>query len=81
MDISRHYVFAVCLALVAAALPLAPAHRAAAFDYVTNGGFESGSDGWSAGTQGQLDIVTATEVAPVEGATTTTLPQTFVYHA
>ena len=32
MGISRHYVLAVCLALVAAGLPLAPSHRAAAFD-------------------------------------------------
>ena len=68
MGISRHYVLAVCLALVAAGLPLAPPHRAAAFDYVTNGGFESGTNGWTAGTQSQFDVARSPDVPPVDGA-------------
>lgn len=67
MVILRRHVLAVGLALVAAALPLAPARRAAAFEYITNGGFESGSDAWSAWPNVQLDIVTAPDVTPVEG--------------
>lgn len=67
MAIMRHHMLAVGLALVAAALPLAPARDAAAFEYITNGGFENGSDGWSTWPQAQLDIVTAPDVTPVEG--------------
>lgn len=56
-------------------IPLAAIHvlaptsvaQSAAHDYVTNGGFESGTDGWSV-SGGRLDAVGSNTIAPAEGA-------------
>lgn len=67
MAFMRRQALAIGIALVAVTLFAAPARDASAFDYITNGGFESGSGAWSAWPNVQLDIITATDVTPVEG--------------
>ncbi len=46
---------------------LATPHRANAFDYVRNGGFEDGAGGWAA-VGATIDAVGAGVVAPADGA-------------
>ncbi|MBF6600120.1 MAG: lamin tail domain-containing protein [Dehalococcoidia bacterium] len=64
----KRYLLAVLASGALAALSLfMQGDRAAAYDYVTNGGFEDGTTGWrSAG--GTMQVVDATTVVPAEGA-------------
>jgi hypothetical protein len=61
----RALIAAIMSALAMSAL--GGTERSEAFDYMTNGGFESGVDGWSAPQTTDFDAVAANVVTPREG--------------
>lgn len=57
-----------CTALAAASTLSTTPATASDYGYLTNGGFESGSDGWSTSPNAMLDTVGAEVVAPASGS-------------
>ncbi len=56
------------LAIAMCAISLAAPRHAAAYNYVTNGGFEDGGNAWSASTLVQFETVDTSELLPRQGA-------------
>ncbi len=68
MRISPHaFATAALLSVTLLAVAAGTPHRLEAFDYVTNGGFEDGTDWWAAPQSTIFDAVGADIVAPPEG--------------
>lgn len=66
MRIASRHIIAIAFVLPAALL-IATAPRAGAFDFVSNGGFESGDDGWFVSPGADLDAVDAAVVPVRQG--------------